>query len=137
MIDYIDLLDKPFKNGGRGPDAYDCYGLGIEIFRRYGIQILDYKISCMDLSLIDATIEQEQSRWRKLEKPLEPCLIVMRCNSPRYINHAGVYIGKGRFIHTTSKAGVRVQLLNDIYYKDKIEGFYIPKGESNDKTSNP
>lgn len=34
MIDYIDLLGVQFKYGGRGPDAYDCYGLVMECERR-------------------------------------------------------------------------------------------------------
>ncbi len=123
---YSDLLGKPFKDGGRGPDAYDCYGLAQEVFRRHGIELPDYRVSCEDASRIDATIEQEKPLWTELDIPVVPCLVVLRFNS-RVYNHVGVYIGKGRFIHTAKKTGVRIDRINDAYWRNRIEGFYLPK----------
>ncbi len=123
---YRDLLGKLFVNGGRGPDAYDCYGLAQEVFRRHGIELPDYRVSCEDASRINATIEQEKPLWTELDIPVVPCLVVLRFNS-RFYNHVGVYIGKGRFIHTAKKTGVRIDRINDVYWKNRIEGYYLPK----------
>lgn len=35
-VPYRDLLSKPFRWGARGPDFFDCLGLGYEINRRAG-----------------------------------------------------------------------------------------------------
>ena len=37
IIDVTDLVGKPFLHCGRGPDAYDCFGLVLEVLRRVGI----------------------------------------------------------------------------------------------------
>ena len=34
-----DLVGKPFAHCGRGPDAYDCFGITQEVFRRLGIAL--------------------------------------------------------------------------------------------------
>jgi len=39
---YTDLLDKRYEKGARGPDAYDCYGLVMEVFKRAGVALPDY-----------------------------------------------------------------------------------------------
>lgn len=44
-MEYKDLVGKAYRNGGRGNDAYDCWGLVIEIYRRQGITLNDYPIS--------------------------------------------------------------------------------------------
>ena len=33
-VDVNDLIGKPYRLGGRGPDAYDCWGLVREVLRR-------------------------------------------------------------------------------------------------------
>lgn len=125
---YRDLLGKPFVDGGRGPEAFDCYGLATEVFGRYGIKLPDYRISCENASKINSTIDREKSKWIRCEKPEVPSLVVLRFNS-RFYNHVGVYIGNGRFIHTAKKTGVRIDRIDDIYWKNRIEGFYVPKGD--------
>jgi len=122
---YSDLLGKPFVDGGRGPDSYDCYGLATEIFRRHGIELPDYRISCENASKINSTIDEEKNKWIECEKPEVPSVVVLRFNS-RYFNHVGVYIGSGKFIHTAKKTGVRIDRIDDIYWKNRIEGYYKP-----------
>ncbi|WP_205739264.1 NlpC/P60 family protein [Halocella sp. SP3-1] len=127
-ISFVDLLGKPFVNGGRGPDNFDCYGLATEVFSRFGVDIPDYKISCENASKIDSTINTEKvATWKECEGPQAPSLVVLRFNS-HLINHVGVYIGSGRFIHTARKTGVRIDKLDDLYWKHRIHGFYVPKG---------
>jgi cell wall-associated NlpC family hydrolase len=40
-MEVLDLLNKPYKLNGRGPDSYDCWGLVMEVYRRLGITLLD------------------------------------------------------------------------------------------------
>lgn len=126
QIKLTDLLGKRFADHGRGPDKFDCYGLAAEVFKRYGVNLPDYKISCKNASKIDSTIEKERSNWKRLDKPENPSLVVMRFNSNLY-NHVGVYIGNGQFIHTARKTGVRIESVESIYWKNRIEGYYVPR----------
>ncbi|GMB00240.1 NlpC/P60 family protein [Pelosinus sp. IPA-1] len=121
------LIGKPFVNGGRGPDSYDCWGLVCEVFKMYGIELPDYKISCEDVSLIDGEINEQRNRWCRCEgEPPVPALVVMRFNQAVFCNHTGVYIGDGRFIHTAEKMGVHIDHIDSPAWRRKIEGLYVP-----------
>lgn len=122
-----DLLGKPFTDGGRGPDAYDCWGLACEVFRRYGIELPDYQVSCYAPEQIDSTYRDQVSGWVRVSGiPPVPSLVVIRFNQVIFCNHVGVYIGDGRFIHAREKTGVCVESVNHIYWARKVEGYYVP-----------
>lgn len=124
---YEDLLGVPFKDGGRNPkEGLDCYGLAIEVFRRHGIELPPYWVSCTDTSLIDKTIAEERKHWRHVGIEVVPSLAVTRFNSGD-LNHVLINIGHGRFIHTGFKIGVRIERFDDLYWRKRYDGFYIPK----------
>jgi len=128
MFDYTPLIGIPFVDQGRDPKTgLDCYGLAKEVFRWHGIDLPEFWISCEDASRINQAVGEEKGsgRWIRLEKPQEPCLIVLRFNNFQW-NHVGVYIGGGKFIHTARKTGVRIERLDHPYWRNRIEGFYIP-----------
>ena len=127
-MDYTSLIGIPFVDQGRDPKiGLDCYGLAKEVFRWHGIDLPEYWISCKDVSRINQTAEEEKKsgRWIQLEKPRVPCLIYLRFNEFKW-NHVGVYIGNGWFIHTAETTGVRKERLDHPYWRNRIEGFYIP-----------
>lgn len=122
-----DLLGKPFINGGRGPNGYDCWGLVCEVFRRYGIGLPDYRISCRDIEEIDRQVAMDKPKWRRCDptNPPVPSLLVIRQRG-NFSNHTGVYLGAGRFMHTLKKTGVIIDQTESPLWKGKIEGFYVP-----------
>lgn len=130
MIEYTDLIGKPFMDGGRGPGGYDCYGIAAEVFRRFGIVLPDYKIACHDYERIDGEIEKQRPLWirQNPENLPVPCLVVIKFNTA-WCNHTGVYIGNGKFIHTRERIGVNVDDIDNPIWKRRIEGFYIPGEE--------
>jgi cell wall-associated NlpC family hydrolase len=122
-----DLIGIPFKDGGRNKAGYDCWGLVCEVFRRIGIELPDYKISCEDASRINQEISIQRKEWRRCEGPIPvPALVVIRFNEVEFCNHTGVYIGNGRFIHTREKIGVNIDRIDSPAWKRKIEGYYVP-----------
>lgn len=129
MNSITELLGKPFSNGGRGPDSYDCWGLVCEIFRMYRAELPDYKISCKDASRIHHEIDIQRKYWSRCEtdKIPTPALVVIRFNQTVFCNHTGVYIGEGKFIHTAEKLGVHIDRIDSPAWRRKIEGFYIPE----------
>ena len=120
-----DLIGVPFVDGGRGPDGYDCWGLATEVYKRFGKELPDYKICCEDASRINAEMETQRPRWVKLDAPEVPCLVVMQMGVS-FINHVGVYIGEGRFIHTRSGIGANIARIDDPNWRKRIEGYYRP-----------
>jgi cell wall-associated NlpC family hydrolase len=122
-----DLIGKPFADGGRGPDTYDCWGLACEVFRRYGIILPDYQISCHAKEAIDRQVLAELPRWRRCDpvQPPAPSLLVLKQHT-RFCNHTGVYLGAGRFLHTLEKTGAVIERTDHAFWKRKIVGYYLP-----------
>lgn len=132
MFNFNDLIGIPFLDGGRDKKGFDCWGLSLEVFRRFGVGLPDYKIGCIDDSKIDGNINKQRCFWDRVES-LEipvPALVVIRFNSGALCNHTGVYIGAGRFIHTRQKVGVNIDRIDSPAWRKIIEGFYIPKPEA-------
>jgi cell wall-associated NlpC family hydrolase len=126
-IKFDDLIGLPFIDGGRNPAAgLDCWGLSTEVFRRYGIELPDYKISCEDASRINSEINKQKPSWRRCEGEIPvPALVVIRFTV--YCDHTGVYIGRGRFIHTRQGTGVNIDRIDNFAWSKRIEGFYVPE----------
>ncbi len=122
-----DLVGKPFADGGRGPEAYDCWGLALEVFRRYGVELPDYRIGAYDSAAIYGTYQREKRRWIEIRagEPPVPALIFMRFNAA-VGNHVGVYLGAGRFIHAREKALSCIERTDHLYWKQAIVGYYVP-----------
>lgn len=133
MIDLKKFIGCPFKNGGRGEidvitrkPFYDCYGLFRAIYREYGIELPDYKISCFATEEIRNRYEKECGKWQRIEQPESPCAVAL-ATSPRrpgMVCHFGVYIGNGKFIHTLQKTNSIISTVYDEYWKKKIRGYH-------------
>ena len=126
-IQLNDLIGLPFIDGGRDPAVgLDCWGLSTEVFRRYGISLPDYKISCEDASRIHGQVKEQQAFWRRCGQEIPvPALMVIRFTV--YCDHTGVYIGQGRFIHTRKGIGVSIDRVDNPAWAKRIEGFYVPE----------
>ena len=122
-----DLIGLPFVDGGRDAAVgFDCWGLSTEVFRRYGIELPDYKISCEDASRISSQIDEQKPFWKKCEGEIPvPALVVIRFAV--YCDHTGVCIGQGRFIHTRKEVGVNIDRIDHPGWAKRIEGFYVPE----------
>jgi len=117
-----DLIGKPFRSKGRGLDNYDCWGLAIEVLRREGINIPEFDIDAYAYSVVSAKMQEQilDPRWKKLKNPEKNCIIAIK-EHPKFVQHVGVYLGYGKFIHAGAN-GVEVRRLND--FKKQIRGFY-------------
>ena len=124
-MEFNDLIGVPFVDGGRSPDTgLDCWGLALEIYRRAGVALPDFKISAMDAATITAELSANEGEWKKLPAPAVMSLVVMRLSGDGWANHVGVYIGGGRFIHAYRNTGVCIDRLR--HWQSRIAGFYVP-----------
>lgn len=131
MIYYADLIGVPFANRGRDiAKGFDCYGLVMEVYKRCGKHIPEYYADYNDTKAVNKLITEKtaiKSNWEKVDinnMPV-PCLLAISCGTPKgVVNHTGVYIGNGRFIHIREKTGVCVDRINSPAWRRIIEGAY-------------
>lgn len=126
-FEYADLIGKPFKWGGRGPDYYDCYGLVEEMSRRIGRKVPDYTSPTVHQHIADL-IEQQVSYWTPCEA--EPgAVATIRIMVPyegrmrQLVSHVGMVLPHGKLIHAWQKAnGVAVERIAE--WERRITGYY-------------
>lgn len=124
MFNCSDLIGKPFKYGGRGPDEYDCYGLAKEIFNRLGKDLPDVN-SPTEFDTIDcAGKELVKLITEVIDKPEPFCIVGFKVRPP-YVSHMGIVLeNRFTFIHILKNTHVCIERLDSLMWKDKIGGFY-------------
>lgn len=121
-IEIRDLLGKPYKKHGRGPDAYDCYGCLIEVYRRYGKTVPDAIYDILTPEIAGHLIQNTASFLDALKIPTpreEAAVVINMGGRPR---HVGVCVSDTQFIHCW-RQGVTVSDLSS--WTKRIEGFYL------------
>lgn len=104
----IGLVGTPYRYGGNTPaGGFDCSGLVGYVYRESA-----------GLSLPRTTTQIAEVRADKIKrKSLVPGDLVFF--GKRKVNHVGIYVGDGRFVHAPSTGGtVRMDMLDGAYWKD-------------------
>ena len=122
-----DLVGRKFVEGGRSLDTgLDCWGLVMEVYKRYGVRIPDFVIDTFAFRAVDALVgeEIETRRWEEVYTPADkdvPLVVLMRMH-PVLITHAGVFIGHNKVIHTMKGTGVILSKASAL--QSRIAGYY-------------
>jgi cell wall-associated NlpC family hydrolase len=129
-----DLFNAQFVRGGRdAKTGLDCQGLLLKVLERFGISIKGTSISSYATEVVSNVINEEfhTIKWIKIEQPEEGCVIAMALDpmQPDKVQHLGVYIGEGKFIHILEKHGVLTSRISDRFFKGKFRGFYKWKNQ--------
>lgn len=122
MLDVSDLIGVPFKVHGRTKEGMDCYGLLIEIAKRLGVNFPDAFYNSVDIDSKENTYNflSESLPIEKIDKLEKYCIILMYRGNK--FSHVGIYLGEGKFIHSTENYGVCIQ--NIRRYEPKIKRLY-------------
>ena len=104
-------IGSTYKHAQAGPDHFDCSGFVYYVFKQQGIKI-------PRTSLLQSQIGKKLTK----EKLQVGDLLSFDTSSKGHINHSGIYLGDGKFIHSSSgKAkGVTISDLNKGFYVDKF-----------------
>jgi hypothetical protein len=92
------------------------------------VELPDYKLCCHDSEGFQKLFSNDVTgrlRHDGADIPV-PSVVAIRFNSP-FVNHVGVYIGGGRFLHTREKTGVVAERTDAPYWKHRIVGYYTCK----------
>lgn len=103
-------IGVPYQFGGDTPKAFDCSGYLQYVFAQNGMKLprtadLQYKLG---KSMTAGRLEAGD-------------LVFFTTYEPG-ASHCGIYLGQGEFIHASSSKGVRIDKLNDSYWKSKYYG---------------
>ncbi len=101
-----------YRWGGTSSRGFDCSGFTTTVFRQHGVK------------LPRRSIDQSRAGCRVSKGNLQKGdLVFFKTNRGTRINHVGVYIGNGKFIHASSGGGrVREDTLNSGYYARRFAG---------------
>jgi cell wall-associated NlpC family hydrolase len=129
-MDVADLVGVPFVDRGRDKSGFDCWGLCLEVFKRYGIALPDYQICCSDVTAAFSQFSITSSAWDShgVDCIPVPAIVAIRFDYryPDMVTHVGTYIGDGKFIHTREKIGSCVERIDSPAWRHRIAGFYTP-----------
>ncbi len=100
-----------YRFGGTTPKGFDCSGFVQFIFKQNGFAI-------------PRTADEQYKLGQRIKKraELEPGDLVFFSTYEKGASHCGVYLGKNQFIHVSSSKGVRIDSLDDSYWKPRWYG---------------
>lgn len=119
-----DLIGKQYAIRGRGPEAYDCFGLFAELCRRRGLVLPPEPQLSDDRDIADAIAATSAREWIRLEAPEPGCAVLFRIVGP-FVMHIGMVLDCGaRFIHIRKGANVAIERLDSVVWRSRIAGYY-------------
>jgi cell wall-associated NlpC family hydrolase len=103
------VLGKPYKNGAKGPDAFDCSGLIHFAYKRVNIAL-----PVMTEKQIEAGLEVPPANV------LPGDLVFFKIKKDY---HVGMMLNKKDFIHSSTTKGVSVDNIESTYWKRSLVCF--------------
>lgn len=108
------LLGKGYRPGAEGPNSFDCSGFVYYCLRNRGIKA---PRSSADQSCYEG--------WTKIVDKSSlltgDILFFKTRGHPKGVGHSGIYIGNGKFIHSSTGKGVIISDLMTGYYLDHYQ----------------
>jgi cell wall-associated NlpC family hydrolase len=123
---WVGLIGAPFEPGGRGP-GYDCWTLACEVLRRMDrpFPAIAYRPEdVLDPAYLHATMAAQiaSGRWVGCAADLGAVLAIR--NAPIGVNHVGVIVAPGVFLHTLQKIGAHLAQVASPAWRHRIMGSY-------------
>lgn len=101
-----DWYGAPYQYGGKTKKGIDCSGFTSILFKQ---------VFGKELSGSSSAIYNQCKRISKKELQ-EGDLVFFKIDS-KEVSHVGIYLQNHKFVHATTKAGVRIDNVNDEYYR--------------------
>jgi cell wall-associated NlpC family hydrolase len=118
----------PFKEKGRGPDGYDCWGIVREILdKEFGITGLpDYVgsyTSVGDKRSVSAAVTAGLAEgWQRVDKANDGTLVILRLAGRPW--HCAIAVNSEWMLHVVEGANTCLERMDSMVWNDRIEGYY-------------
>jgi len=107
------FLGVPYRRGGIGPRGMDCSGLTKKVFAEvFGV---DLPHSSVAQSRIDGLEDVRPSK-----EELRTGDLLFFGPRKKWINHVGIYLANGEFLHASRSSGVTISKLSEAYWKNRL-----------------
>jgi cell wall-associated NlpC family hydrolase len=111
----------PFRQHGRGPTYYDCWGFVRLIYKNeLGITLPDYEYGLKD-QWEALRLETGQPTWTRTNEPLptDVVLLVAQANP-----HVGIYLSEHRMLHLPEHGTSCIESLDAPRWRSRVEAYY-------------
>ena len=106
-------IGVPYRYGGHSRKGTDCSGLVMEVYAAvYGKK----------LTHNSADQYSKECRHIKERELREGDLVFFRFSKSGKINHVGIYLENGNFVHASSSRGVIISNIDEAYYRRGFVG---------------
>lgn len=118
----------PYADRGRGPDAFDCWGLCPFVFKReLGIELPSYAeeyVTSTEHAEIAALIEGEQHgrHWQSVDQP-RPFDLVL-CRYGPLACHVGIWVADSMMLHMAHGQNAKLESLLLPRWSSRVIGFF-------------
>lgn len=99
-----------YKTGGTTTNGFDCSGFTSYVYKKLG------------LSLPRTSAAQYKVGTAVSKSNLKAGDLVFFNTSGRGVSHVGIYVGSGKFAHSSSSRGVIISPLSQSYYANRYVG---------------
>ncbi|MGH7537395.1 MAG: C40 family peptidase, partial [Gemmatimonadales bacterium] len=110
----LSVLGSPYQWGGTAANGFDCSGLIQYAYGRHGIRL---PRTSRDQALVGTAVTPDLANLQPGD------ILVFADRSGGTVTHVGMYVGEGKFIHS-STTGVRLSRLE---HTDPDGAYWIPK----------
>lgn len=104
------VIGVSYKMGGTTTNGFDCSGFTSYVFKKVG------------LTLPRASGSQYKVGTAVSKSNLKPGDLVFFNTSGRGVSHVGIYVGGGKFAHSSTSRGVTITALNSSYFAKRYIG---------------
>ena len=113
LADFIhEWLGTPYRYGGMNKKGIDCSGLSLLVLKN----VFNKNIPRQ------AKDQYQEGSHVRIHNLITGDLIFFSGIRSRGIDHVGIFLGSGKFVHASESAGVVISDMNDSYYRTKYSG---------------